>query len=148
MTNVRDFTHAIFAEATVRPQAVTANTTGLAVPVGRGGGNTLALYLSVGAVSGTSPTLTVVVEAADSATATTWTPVVTLPIIMAGNQLVTQYFLVPPAPTISTEGHRFVRARLTVGGTSPSFLVSALVVGMLKHPQPGLGAMAGAPTIN
>jgi len=148
MTNVRDFTHAIFAEATVRPQVVTANTTGLAVNIGAAGGNTLAVYLAVGAMAGTSPTLTVAVEAASSATATTWTLVDTLPIVTAGNQLITEFITMPPAPTISTEGYRFVRARLTVGGTSPSFAVCVLVVGMLKHPQPSLGALAGAPTIN
>lgn len=77
----------------------------------------VAVYLNVTAVSGTSPTLDVVVE--DSPDGVTWVTLATFPQKVAvGTDVV----------RVNRLG-RYLRAKATIGGTTPSFTFDVRAIG-------------------
>lgn len=148
MTYVNDFSHAIVAEDTIRPQTLTASANGVSVDVAAIGANTLSALLSVGAVSGTSPSLAVKMQA--SADGSTWVDIsgATFTTVTSANQSQIIQFTMPTPSNTSDPAYRYVRAVATISGTSPSFAIHVAVFGLRKHPSPSSGALSQPPTIN
>jgi hypothetical protein len=148
-TYINDFSHAIVAADTFRPQTLTATTNGLAVDAAAVGGNSLSARLSVGAVSGTSPTLNVKIQASPDGSGS-WVDITgaTFTQVTTANQAQTIRFQLPPAASTTAPAYRYVRAVATIGGTSPSFALSVAVFGLQHHPQPSQGAQFAPPDIN
>ncbi len=97
------------------PQDLTASANGAQITVS-GVLDKARVDLSVGAVSGTSPTLSVAIQS--SPDGTTWTTRYTFPTVSSGNQVLS-------AAIAPGEYDVYWRASATVGGTSPSFYASA-----------------------
>lgn len=112
--------------ASVLPSAARTANGSQELPIANDHGN-VAVLISVTAVTGTSPTLTCVVE--DSADGTTWFPVKTASAITAVG---TYRIVVGPAdgPTQPR-----LRLRWTVGGTTPNF---TFVVTAISRPRMGM----------
>jgi hypothetical protein len=97
-----------------RPAAVTTTTNGTAVDTL--GFNDGMVVLEVGAVSGTTPTMTVTIEeSADGATGWTATGLSFTQVTAANNTQVLRL------AELNVVRRRFVRAVATIGGTTPSF---------------------------
>jgi hypothetical protein len=150
MSYINDFSHAIFQQDTLYPQTITANTNGASVDLALVGGNTISASLSVGSVSGTSPTLSVKLQS--SADNSTWAdiPGAVFPTVTASGANTRQVLQVtlPRPDNTGTAAPRYVRAVATVGGTSPSYVVNCEIMGLRKHPQAALGAVNTPPAIN
>lgn len=113
----------IKSAATLRPQAITANTNGNGIDTL--GYNSAAISLEVGAVSGTSPTLDVKIQdSADNSTFADLSPSVAFTQVTAANN----------SQILRLEGlnaagrRRYIRVVATVGGTSPNFTASCSVL--------------------
>lgn len=145
MSYVQDFSHAIFLGQTLGPASITATTNGNAVPIASTDVNLLTVVAAVGSVSGTSPTLSLVVQV--SSNGTNWTDILTLPTITSGPQIVLQSFGIPP-PAPDAPAFTQVRCRAVVGGTSPNFNVHVFFQSLLRHPVPQLGAVGSPPVMN
>lgn len=145
---INDFSHVVLAADSIRPQTITANTNGVSVDAAPVGGNSLSARLSVGAVSGTSPTLNVRMQW--SADNSTWTDIAgaTFTQVTAANQAEIIRFALPPAASLTAAAPRWVRAVATVGGTSPSFELVVTVLALLHHPVPAQGHQVAPPAIN
>lgn len=109
------------------PAARTANANGTAVNVGVHGDDALAI-VSMGAITGTTPTGDIVIEASETSGGT-YTTVATI------SQVTTQANGIAAVGFQLTGSKRFVRARLTVGGTSPSFTFSVLLLVRSLNPK-------------
>ena len=148
-TYINDFSHTVVAADTIRPQTLTATANGLPVDVAPIGANGLSARLSAGAVSGTSPTLNVKMQASPDGSGS-WVdiPGAAFTQVTAANQTQTIRFQMPPAPNATAPAYRYVRAVATIGGTSPSFALAVTVFGLRKHPEPLQGAQSAPPDIN
>lgn len=113
--------------ASVLPSAARNTSGSQELPIANDHGN-VAVLLSVTAVTGTSPTLTCIVE--DSADGTTWFPVKTASAITA----VGSYRIVVVGPADGPTQPR-LRLRWTTGGTSPNFTFS---VNAISRPRMGM----------
>ncbi len=100
----------------VAHEAISTNTTGSAVDNSAGTANGGVAHLHVTAVSGTSPTCDTVVE--HSTNNSTWSTLVTF---TQATGATSQRVTVAAGTTV----HRYVRAKSTLGGTSPNFTISA-----------------------
>jgi hypothetical protein len=105
------------------PQTVTASLNGGTGDMLNGDGPSFAIQ-QIGAVSGTSPTLAGKIQ--ESTDGTTWTDVVgaTFAIVTASNNTQAISF---------DRTKRFLRYVATVGGTSPSFAVAAVISQQMKQ---------------
>lgn len=118
MQNVTDETK---PSVSLRPQDLTGNINGLGVDTA--GFSSLAAHLETGAVSGTSPTLDVKLQdSADNSSfadvaGATFTQVITAD---DSQELALE--------NLNTEIRRFVRLVATVGGGTPSFITSGVIV--------------------
>ena len=108
---------------TFRPQAITANGNGIGVDTL--GYNSAAVIQEVGAVSGTTPTLdTKVQDSADNSAFADLSPAVAFTQVTAANN----------SQILRLDGlnlagrRRYLRAVATVGGTSPNFQTSVVVL--------------------
>lgn len=105
---------------TVNPTATTTNGNTTAVDLARYvniGGRNMKLYVSVGTVTGTSPTLDGIVQENTTSGASGWTSISGATITqVTTNGAQTVHFV----PT-----KQYVRLLYTVGGTSPSMYLSA-----------------------
>jgi hypothetical protein len=110
---MRSVYDAIKALVSIRPQAVTSTTNGIAVDTQ--GYNSAAVVLEVGAVSGTSPTLDVKIQESDDGSA--WSDV--------SGAVFTQVTAANNSQVLRLEGltsrKKYLRAVATPGGTSPNF---------------------------
>ncbi len=109
--------------ATLRPQAITANTNGISIDTL--GYNSAAISLETGAVTGTTPTLDVKIQdSADNSTFADLSPSVAFTQVTAANN----------SQILRLEGlngtgrRRYIRVVATVGGTSPNFTTSCSVL--------------------
>jgi len=148
-TYINDFSHAIVAADTFRPQTLTATNNGLAVDAAAMGANALSARLSVGTVAGTTPTLNVKMQASPDGSGS-WVDITgaTFTQVTTSNQDQMIRFTVPPAASTTAPAYRYVRAVATIGGTSPAFALSVAVFGLRHHPQPSQGAQFAPPDIN
>ena len=111
------------AAVSLRPQAITANTNGIGVDTL--GYNSAAVSLETGAVTGTTPTLDVKIQdSADNSTfADLATPVAFTQITAANNSQILRL-----EGLNATGRRRYIRAVATVGGTTPNFTSSCVVL--------------------
>lgn len=106
-----------YAEDTVVTSAARAASADTGVLNGYGGASSLRAQLDVTAASGTSPTLDVVIE--DTLDGTNWNVVGTFAQkTAAGREVI----------NVTTAFANRVRVRWTVGGTTPSFTFSVVLV--------------------
>jgi hypothetical protein len=149
MSYLNDFSHVIESGDTIRPQTITSTTNGVSVDIAPIGANSLSARLAVGAVSGTSPTLDVKMQASPDGSGG-WVDIAgaTFTQVTAANQVQIIRFQLPVAPSTTSAAYRYVRAVATVGGTSPSFALNVAVLGLRHHPVPASGHLSAPPTIN
>lgn len=106
----------------LRPAALTATGQSSSIDLGAEYKDDVAVIMNVGAVSGTSPTLDMVIQ--KSTDNSTWVTGATFTQVTAANKL--------GCGQVNMDGgYRYLRASYTIGGTSPSFTLSVEV--MARH---------------
>ncbi len=113
----------ILSKVSLRPQAITANTNGIGIDTL--GYNSAMIGLEVGVVSGTTPTLDVKIQdSADNATFNDLSPSVAFTQVTASNN----------SQALRLDGlngtgrRRYIRVVATVGGTTPNFQTSTVIL--------------------
>ncbi len=120
MRSVYDNIKVLFS---LRPQAITANTNGTGVDTQ--GYNSAAVSLETGAVTGTTPTLDVAIQdSADNSVFAALSPAVAFTQVTAANN--SQILRLDGLGL--TGRRRYIRAVATVGGTTPNFTSSCVVL--------------------
>jgi hypothetical protein len=116
-TKLHDLANQALLGATLVPQTITASANGTSIDCITADGSCFAIQL-IGAVSGTSPTLAGKLQ--ESSDGSTWTDisgaVFTTVTASTNTQIIT-----------FERTKRYLRHVATVGGTSPSFAVAALI---------------------
>lgn len=99
--------------------AITTTSTSTAVTIGTSSGapSGMQFIFPIGTVSGTSPTLDTSIEGTEDGS--NWRRIYDLPRVTSGSQALR-------TPVLSVEGLRSIRYVRTIGGTSPSFTMSAI----------------------
>lgn len=122
-TQLHDLANAL-ANASSVPAAVTTTANGSAIDLMLAEGGNISAILSVGAVSGTSPTLAVKFQESDDGT-TGWVDMddSTFTTVTAANNLQVRSF---------QRTKRYIRHVLTLGGTTPSFTLSLTTLAQRK----------------
>lgn len=125
-----DLVNDALSAASLRPQAITTETTGVAIDFGNGTGATNAI-LDVGAVSGTTPSMTVQIEESDDGS-TNWTAIDGM--VFTAVTTANQHQVVR-----GLRSKQFVRANASdVSGTTPSFQTCVQIIAQ-KHQVQGAG---------
>lgn len=116
----------LFKGDTIRPQSITGNTNGVAVDVTGAGTNFLTALLSVGAVSSLT-SLDVKIQASTDGS-TGWTDITgaTFTTVTAASQLQAIDFQLPTAASATANPYTYVRAVVTISGTSALTYVTIL----------------------
>jgi hypothetical protein len=116
-TKLQDVADQMILGVGLAPQTVTATTSGASGDMAAGDGACFAIQ-QIGTVSGTSPTLAGKIQ--ESSDASTWTDVANATFTTVTGSTNTQ--------AISFDRtKRYLRYAVTVGGTSPSFVVAVII---------------------
>lgn len=131
---VQGFAALCTAGDTLAPETITATTNGAAVDVGAVGANMQSAVLSVGAVSGTAPTLDVKIQASPDGSSN-WADVsgATFSQVTTASHVALIDFQLPTVTDPTAAAYRYVRAVATVGGTSPSFALHCVILGSKRY---------------
>ena len=116
-TKLHDVANQAVLAAALEPQELTASADGSAVDLLQADNRCFAIQ-SVGAVDGTTPTLAAKIQESDNGSSWTDIPGATFTTVTAESNVQTITF---------DRTKRYVRYVATVGGTTPSFLVAALI---------------------
>lgn len=124
MTLAADLKNALIQKATLRPKAETATVNGVGIDLRDSQFNPFTAFLTVGAVSGTSPTLNVKIQESDDDSTYSDITGATFAQVTAANA--------EEAILVKNRSKRYVRAVATIAGTTPSFAVCCVVEAQKK----------------
>lgn len=142
---VNDLSNALFHAEGLRPQSFTSTGAGLTVDVSTLGANLINARLAVGAVN-TFTSLAVKMQA--STDDSNWDDIsgATFTTVTAANATQVISFQLPTATSATASPYKYVRAYLTLTGTS--CLAHVAILGLKHMPNPNSGYTTAPPTLN